>query len=364
MVPGVRFDADQAIVGLMAKHISEGRAFPVHFYGQSYLLAVEAYLAAPVMWLLGPTEVALKLPLLAMNVAAALLVAVFAHRDLGLRPWLAAVCALPVALPPIVVGTRLMEAMGGNAELPLYALLLWATRARPWTFAAVAALAVVHRELAVYSLVALAMIEAVRGTLWTRAAGERWGLVVLAIVMARAIVDALRPFGAMYGPGSIARPGPLDISSAGAVGAQLCADPSRWASRFALLTTEHLTLLVGGEPGPLNLMGVTTGVGQGNPGLGLWVLGADDVGAAPGDRPVVARRDAPRSARRRVGAGERLRLVPGGRRAAVDPGVLAGGLLADHAGFVSLRSAGVAAAGWRRARRRPAGGGADARRAW
>ena len=63
MMPGVRFDADQAVVGLMAKHISEGRAFPVYFYGQSYLLAVEAYLAAPVMWLLGPTEVALKLPL-------------------------------------------------------------------------------------------------------------------------------------------------------------------------------------------------------------------------------------------------------------------------------------------------------------
>jgi len=26
---GVRFDSDQATVGLMAKHISEGRAFPV-----------------------------------------------------------------------------------------------------------------------------------------------------------------------------------------------------------------------------------------------------------------------------------------------------------------------------------------------
>ena len=68
MMPGVRFDADQAVVGLMAKHISEGRAFPVYFYGQSYMLALEAYLAAPVMWLLGPTEVALKLPALAVNV--------------------------------------------------------------------------------------------------------------------------------------------------------------------------------------------------------------------------------------------------------------------------------------------------------
>lgn len=36
------------------------------------LLTVEAYLAAPVMGVLGPTEVTLKLPLLAMDAAAAL----------------------------------------------------------------------------------------------------------------------------------------------------------------------------------------------------------------------------------------------------------------------------------------------------
>ena len=31
------FDSDQAIVGLMAKHLSELRAFPVFFYGQTYM---------------------------------------------------------------------------------------------------------------------------------------------------------------------------------------------------------------------------------------------------------------------------------------------------------------------------------------
>jgi hypothetical protein len=29
--PGTHFDSDQAIVGLMAKHISEGRAFPLYY---------------------------------------------------------------------------------------------------------------------------------------------------------------------------------------------------------------------------------------------------------------------------------------------------------------------------------------------
>ena len=85
MLPGVRFDADQAVVGLMAKHISEGRAFPVFFYGQSYLLALEAYLAAPLMWLLGPTEVALKLPALAVNLTAMLLLVWLATATSGCR---------------------------------------------------------------------------------------------------------------------------------------------------------------------------------------------------------------------------------------------------------------------------------------
>ena len=39
------FDSDQAIFGLMAKHIATGRAFPLFMYGTSYILAVEAWLA-------------------------------------------------------------------------------------------------------------------------------------------------------------------------------------------------------------------------------------------------------------------------------------------------------------------------------
>ena len=45
-----QFDSDQAIVGLMAKHLSEMRALPIFFYGQHYMLAVEAWLAAPLFY--------------------------------------------------------------------------------------------------------------------------------------------------------------------------------------------------------------------------------------------------------------------------------------------------------------------------
>ena len=41
------FDSDQAIVGLMATHLSEFRSFPLFFYGQNYMLGMQAWMAAP-----------------------------------------------------------------------------------------------------------------------------------------------------------------------------------------------------------------------------------------------------------------------------------------------------------------------------
>src|SRR5439155_7031169 len=65
------FDSDQAVVGLMAKNLADGRAFPLFFYGQHYMLAVEPWLAAPLFKLFGPSIVALKFPLLCLNIAVA-----------------------------------------------------------------------------------------------------------------------------------------------------------------------------------------------------------------------------------------------------------------------------------------------------
>src|SRR5262249_42942484 len=62
------FDSDQAVIGLMAKHLAELRAFPVFMYGQSYILAVEAWMAVPVFLIVGVSVWTLKLPLLAVNV--------------------------------------------------------------------------------------------------------------------------------------------------------------------------------------------------------------------------------------------------------------------------------------------------------
>ena len=64
------FDADQAIVGLMAKHLLKGRAFPLFFYGQQYLLGVESWLVAPFFLIGGVSVATLKLPILLLNLSS------------------------------------------------------------------------------------------------------------------------------------------------------------------------------------------------------------------------------------------------------------------------------------------------------
>jgi hypothetical protein len=272
MAPGVRFDADQGVVGLMAKHISAGRAFPLFFYGQSYLPALEAYLAAPVMWLLGPTEVALKLPVVAMNVTALALLVWLVSRDLGLTPLLALAGVLPLVVPPLIPGTRFMEAMGGNVEPLLATVLLWLTRDRRWLFGVVAAVALALREIAAFPIAALLVLDVLHGGWRQRATVERWAIALVLAVTVSATIDSMRPHAAMFGPGTTARIADLDISGSEALMTQVCVIPSRWPERASLLAQEHLPMMIGAYEGPAAEFGLSTGIAHGSTGLGVWVL--------------------------------------------------------------------------------------------
>jgi len=66
-------NSDEATMGLMALHVAEGRELPVFFYGQSYMGALEAYLAAPLVLLAGPSTLALRVPTLLLTTAFLLL---------------------------------------------------------------------------------------------------------------------------------------------------------------------------------------------------------------------------------------------------------------------------------------------------
>lgn len=54
-------ESDEAIVGLMAKHISEGQDFPIFYYGQPYMGSLEAILVAPLFYIFGVNNYCLKI---------------------------------------------------------------------------------------------------------------------------------------------------------------------------------------------------------------------------------------------------------------------------------------------------------------
>ena len=65
MTTGFGIEADEAIVGLMAKHVAEGRPWPVFYYGQPYMGSFESLLVAGMFQLFGVGSFGLKLvPLL------------------------------------------------------------------------------------------------------------------------------------------------------------------------------------------------------------------------------------------------------------------------------------------------------------
>ncbi len=57
-------NSDEATIGLAALHIARGHDFPAFFYGQHYMGTVEAWLAAPLVALIGHGDAALRAPLL------------------------------------------------------------------------------------------------------------------------------------------------------------------------------------------------------------------------------------------------------------------------------------------------------------
>ena len=152
------FDSDQALLGLMAKHIAEGRAFPVFIYGERYLLAVQAWLAAPLFAFFGPSVALLKAPVALVNLATAVLLVWILCRDGGLRPLLALVAALFFVFAPPGMSGALLETGGGNPEPFLYVLLLWILRDRPLAFGLMFALGFIHREFTIYGVTAIIAI--------------------------------------------------------------------------------------------------------------------------------------------------------------------------------------------------------------
>ena len=262
---GSQFDSDQAVTGLMAKHLSELRAFPVFWYGQTYMLGVEAWLAAPVMAVLGATVTALKLPLLAINVAIALLLFGTLVDDGGLEPARAAFATLFFALAAPMTAAHYVTANGGNVEPCLYVLLLWRLRRRPVWFGIVLGIGFLNREFTIYGAAALLLLEAARRTLWTREALRRWGLAFATAAGVWVAILILRHYSSAAGPGTST----ADLASSLAANnvqqvlERICLNPHAIASGLRQLVTAHVPEIFGLEPQPLTDFGIESTVRQG-----------------------------------------------------------------------------------------------------
>ncbi|MGW0435023.1 ArnT family glycosyltransferase [Micromonospora sp. NPDC003197] len=109
-------NSDEATMGLAALRIARGEDFPVWFYGQAYMGTLEAYLAAPIFALFGPSVLALRLPTLAMF-ALFLALSWRLTRRLGGDPWFALLVVGFLALGSDRVVKNQLIAGGGYPEM-------------------------------------------------------------------------------------------------------------------------------------------------------------------------------------------------------------------------------------------------------
>jgi hypothetical protein len=108
-------DADEAVVGLMARHIAFLGERPVFYWGQPYLGSLEALTAAPLFKLFDSNTLLLKLVPTAYSLGFLAVSAILARDIFGVGPGLATAAYL--ALPPAMWAVWSTKARGGYAEV-------------------------------------------------------------------------------------------------------------------------------------------------------------------------------------------------------------------------------------------------------
>jgi hypothetical protein len=242
-----QFDADLGTIGLMAKHIAEGRAFPIMQYGLQYVLVLESWLAAPLMWIKDDSPSLLAAVPAALNVLTVLLLYIALRRPPSpIGPAAAGLATLPVALPSLGAGQELMKPLGMNIEPLLFTLLLWLVRERPLALGAVAAVGVKNREFVLYAIAALLFLDFVRdrsASLWRP---RIVSLVSFAVTWA--VFDTLMRYSTPLGPGTtIASLGDMGGNMTKAV-STLCIAPSLMWQDVIAVTGELLPFQYGLRP--------------------------------------------------------------------------------------------------------------------
>jgi hypothetical protein len=267
------FDSDQAIFGLMAKHIAEGRAFPMFIYGDYYMLGVQAWLAAPLFAAFGPSPALLKLPVVLVNLATAVLLVWVLHRDGGLKPVTALVCSLFYVWASPALAGALVSTGGGNPEPFLYVLLLWVLRDRPLAFGVVFGIGFIHREFTAYgvsAIVGLALLDSRRVTAERLRAGALAGIGYLVVWQ---LVRTGFVFSNPFGPGATVTAALGGSDNLEGLASRYCWAPETIVPGLQGMFGNYLGILFGADDHRLADVGVRSLVRANVPGWpGFWPL--------------------------------------------------------------------------------------------
>src|SRR5262245_29027293 len=260
---GFFFDSDQAIVGLMARHLSRLESFPLFYYGLNYLLGIQAWVIAPFFWL-GRSSVGLaRLPFVALNAGVAVWLIRRLSSGNGLRPAIAVVAVLPFILPTPVTAAHLLQLAGSCVEPFVFVLLLWTLRRQPAAFGIVLAIAFLHREFTIFALPALVLVEFRQPGFWSRANAARAARALAGFALAWLVVDDLKMH--LLGTGL--------VGQAASLGGQMCGSISDLLVRVRALVAEALPILYGGRPLPLAELRLTSSITAGSSVVG-WLVAA------------------------------------------------------------------------------------------
>ncbi len=114
-------NSDEGTMGLMARHIAYRGEYPIVFYGQNYMGALEAYLAAALFHLFDPSLFTLRLAVIFLM--ALFFVSIYLLTSALYTKKLALVTLVLLSLGSSYLFTRELIATGGSAETLLFGSL-------------------------------------------------------------------------------------------------------------------------------------------------------------------------------------------------------------------------------------------------
>ena len=245
----------------MARHISAFHHFPLFYYSLNYILAVQAWIAAPFFLLARSSVTVMRMPFVALNAALAVAFVVMLSTRLRIRPALAFVAALPFVIPTPATANQMLELAGACVEPFVYVLLLWRLRNRPMIFGGLLAIAFLHREFVIAVVPAILLVEGLRRTAWTTAGLRATARATGGFLLVWLVVDdlKLRASGGALG------------QQAASLAGQLCVEPQAVADGVRELFGTAVPVLLGARAYPLRGFRMDTSLVAGSAIVGLLV---------------------------------------------------------------------------------------------